>query len=263
MIDLKSNIETINILFKIVKKYLGKKVEVIFEFGSRYGEDTIEFAKIYPQSKIYAFECNPNTLAICKKNTEKYLNIKLIEKAVGDIDGTIKFYPINPAKTITTWEDGNQGASSLFKASGKYPIENYVQDEVDVPIVKLSTIMKEYSLSHIDILWMDIQGAELLALRGLENQLDNVHFIHTEVEFMEIYDSQPLFTEIKNYLLCYDFFFYGFTNKSEFSGDAVFINKKIVPKRIFLLYVVTSSKYLLKLKMVVKYFFGRLLNIVR
>ena len=71
MIDLKSNIETINILFKIVKKYLGKKVEVIFEFGSRYGEDTIEFAKIYPQSKIYAFECNPNTLAICKKNTEK------------------------------------------------------------------------------------------------------------------------------------------------------------------------------------------------
>jgi FkbM family methyltransferase len=248
MIDLKPNFETINILYKIVEKYLGKKVEVIFEFGSRYGEDTIEFAKIYPKSKIYAFECNPKTLSICKKNTEKYLNIKLIEKAVGDIDGTIKFYPINPNKTKTTWEDGNQGASSLFKASGKYPIEEYVQDEVEVPIVKLSTIMKEYSLSHIDILWMDIQGAELLALRGLENQLDNVYFIHTEVEFMEIYESQPLFTEIKNYLLGYNFFFYGFTNKSEFSGDAVFINRKIASHTKFIFHRILTNRYYVKFK---------------
>ena len=42
---------------------------------------------------------------------------------MSDKNGYIKFYPINPELTETTHKDGNIGASSMFKASGKYPIE--------------------------------------------------------------------------------------------------------------------------------------------
>jgi FkbM family methyltransferase len=97
-----------------------RNVKIVFEFGSRYGKDTIEFAKKYPKATIYGFECNTETLPKCKENTAQFPNIVLTEKAVSDVDGTLSFWPIDKEKTETTWEDGNQGASSLLKASGKY-----------------------------------------------------------------------------------------------------------------------------------------------
>ena len=97
---------------------------IIFDIGSRDCQQSIEFYHAFPNSKIYAFECNPNTLDICKKNIEPYSDrITLIEGAVCDYDGNITFYPINQKKTITTWEDGNPGASSIFKSNGTYTIE--------------------------------------------------------------------------------------------------------------------------------------------
>ena len=83
-----------------------------------------------------------NTLNLCEQNIIPYQDrITLIKGAVCDYDGSITFYPINQEKTITTWKDGNPGASSLFKSNGKYPIETYVQDEITT---KLSSIRYYY-----------------------------------------------------------------------------------------------------------------------
>lgn len=125
-------------------KYIFNKNEdyIIFDIGSRDCLQSIEFYNMFPNSKIYAFECNPNTLDICKKNIELYSDrITLIEGAVCDYDGNITFYPINQDKTITTWSDGNPGASSLFKSNGNYTVENYVQDEIITNCHRLDTVI--------------------------------------------------------------------------------------------------------------------------
>jgi len=210
-------------------KYIENKNEalIIFDIGSRDCAQSIEFYKQFPNSKIYAFECNPNTLGICKKNIEPYGNrITLIEGAVCDYDGNIKFFPINQEKTITSWTDGNPGASSLFKSSGKYEIETYVQDEIATPCHRLDSIMDKYGISNVDILWMDLQGAELLALKGLGNYLQNVKYIHTEACNIEIYTNQSLFPEIHSYLsnfFCFDLLNNVDTNN--FFGDAIYKNR--------------------------------------
>jgi FkbM family methyltransferase len=73
---------------------------VIFDIGSRDCIQSIEFYYAFPNSIIYAFECNPNTIDICKKNIENYKDrIILIEGCVCDYNGTIKFHPINKEKT--------------------------------------------------------------------------------------------------------------------------------------------------------------------
>ena len=75
---------------------------IIFDIGSRDCLQSIEFYKQFPNSKIYAFECNPNTLDICKNNIKLYTDrITLIEGAVCDYDGNINFYPINQKQTKT------------------------------------------------------------------------------------------------------------------------------------------------------------------
>jgi FkbM family methyltransferase len=230
--EIKAEVETFEKLINLTNLILGKNhVESIVEFGSRYGEDTIEFAKAYPKALIYAFECNPNTIVECRENVKLYKNIILTEKAITEQDGLVKFYSINAEKTKTTWEDGNQGASSLLKASGKYPVEDYVQDEIQVEGISLHSFILQNQIKKIDIMWMDIQGAELIALKGLKSSINIVGIFHIEVEFFEIYKSQPLFEEVKTYLIENEFIFMGYTSKGRYSGDAVFINKKLYNKK--------------------------------
>ena len=206
---IKKSIEkhSVNVIDKFIKFIENKnKNYIIFDIGSRDCVQSIEFYKKFPNAKIYAFECNPNTINICKQNIEKYKDrITLIEGAVCDYDGTIAFFPINKEKTITSWKDGNQGASSIFKSNGKYKTEIYAQDEIITNCHRLDTVMKKYNIPTVDIIWMDLQGAELLALKGLGVYIDNVEYIHTEVSYQEIYTNQVMFKELNNFILSKDF----------------------------------------------------------
>ena len=46
---------------------------------------------------------------------------------------------------------------------------------------------------------MDIQGAELSALIGMGEYIENVHLLELEVEFIPIYKDQPTFTDIHSF----------------------------------------------------------------
>lgn len=226
MEDIKPSIATLERLCEIANEVLGyENIKTIFEFGSRYGEDTVEFARRYPHATVYGFECNKTTLPECRERTSRYSNVVLTEKAVTDKDGSISFFPINKEKTTTTWADGNQGASSLFRASGKYKIEDYVQDEDVVEGITLKSFMDVKEIDAVDIIWMDVQGAELMAMKGLGDRINSVSIIQSEVEFVEIYKNQPLFEDLRDYLIARDFEFVGFNFVSRYSGDAVFVNK--------------------------------------
>jgi len=198
---------------------------VIFDIGSRDCIQSIEFYYAFPNSIIYAFECNPNTIDICKKNIENYKDrIILIEGCVCDYNGTIKFHPINKEKTITTWLDGNQGASSMFKSNGQYPYKMYVQDEITTDCHRLDSIIDKYGISKVDIIWMDIQGAELLALKGMGNNLQNVKYIHTEISHKEIYSGQVMFDELNNFMLTNNFVIKNNLSLSGWQEDAIYEN---------------------------------------
>jgi FkbM family methyltransferase len=55
-------------------------------------------------------------------------------------------------------------------------------------------------LGWIDALKIDVQGAELDVLRGADHSLESVRVIETEVEFQELYQGQPLFTDVDRFL---------------------------------------------------------------
>ena len=174
--------------------------EVIFDVGARDCQQSVEFARQYPGARIFSFECNPQTLPLCRSAIAAHPQITLTPKAVNSFNGECTFYPINPQKTVTTWADGNPGASSLFRSNDTYPVERYVQDEVKLPCTKLSTVMKEHGLTKVDCIWMDLQGAELIALQSLEEFLPAVKYIYTEVSHRPIYTGQVMFEELDTFL---------------------------------------------------------------
>lgn len=206
---------------------------VIFDIGSRDCEQSIEFYKTFPNAKIYAFECNPNTLQLCEKNIIPYKDrITLIKGAVCDYDGTITFYPINQEKSKNCWSDSNPGASSIFKFHDEYNMyhankgEKYVQSQITTNCSRLDTIMKNNNISNVDIIWMDLQGAELLALKGLGNYLYNVKYIHTEVTNVNMYVNGCKTQEILEYT---NKLFKNLTqiNDKQKQQDIILINKSV------------------------------------
>lgn len=52
----------------------------------------------------------------------------------------------------------------------------------------------------IDFLKLDVQGAELMVLRGARSSLRRTAVVHCEVEFSPIYRDQPLYPEIQTEL---------------------------------------------------------------
>ena len=185
-------------------KNLDLQPKIFFDIGSGYGIEGINFLEAFDNCIGFAFECNPVCSDVIEKNIMKSSvkdRITLIKKAVWNENIQHKFYPINKEKTITVHKDGNPGASSMFIANGKYnAIETYIQDEINVECIRLDDFCKNNNIETVDVLWVDLQGAEYQAFLGFGNYLENVKIIHTELEMNPIYKGQSLFSDVHPFL---------------------------------------------------------------
>jgi FkbM family methyltransferase len=198
-------------LDNIFTKYIDKsKINTIFELGSRDLVDAFKLQNYY-NSKVYAFECNPDCLIECEKNlsnaTDKIKsNVILINKAISLRDGDLTFYPFDLNKY------NNMGASSLLKIDFSlrnaddpdYNKEN-PQKEISVKGVRLDTFLLENNISNIDMLCIDLQGYELNAIKSLGDKLKNVKYIITECSIESTYTGGARFKELHEYLTSFNF----------------------------------------------------------
>jgi FkbM family methyltransferase len=201
-------------------------VSVIFDIGSLHCLESVEFSKKFIKANVYAFEANKTSYQVCLENTEGIDRIAVTNKCINDYDGICKFYPIDPSRTVTPWFDGNRGASSMFKANGAVDhIEKYVQDEIDMECIRLESFCKENKIEKVDAIWMDLQGAELLALKGLGPILDTVQVIQTELEMNPMYENQCLFNDVNTFLTEKGFYKIDGNTEAEFGADFIYIRK--------------------------------------
>jgi FkbM family methyltransferase len=177
-----------------------KQVGVVFDCGSRDARDGVDLVRVFHAKELHVFEPNPAAMALCRRTAAANTDIPIIlnQVALGDKLDKVTFRPIDPDRTETQWADGNIGASSLFEADKSYPYESYVQRQITVDMITLDF----YCLTHSkpDLLWIDVQGAELMLFRGAEETLRNVRVIHVELSFRPLYHGQPLYWEVDRYL---------------------------------------------------------------
>jgi FkbM family methyltransferase len=225
------------------KNILKSEITTIFELGSRDLEDALLLFNYY-NCDIYAFECNPDCLNICKNNILNFnenskKHIKLVENAISLEDKDVSFYPFDLNKY------NNMGASSMFKidftnrhiSDPDYNREN-PQKEIIVKGKRLDTFINENNIKNVDLLCIDLQGYELNALKSLGDKISNVKYIITECSIQNTYVGGASFVELNDYLKLNNFKYVSsnkfhesfpdisLTNFSEF--DALFINTNLI-----------------------------------
>lgn len=202
---------------------------VILDVGSRHGLEAIEFVDAFPQARVWCFEANPEAIPELAKNVAPYDRITVVPLAVNDFDGECDFWAIDAKATITPHADGNLGASSLFVANTDAKVsEHYVQKKIRVSCTRLDTFLSTLGLAKVDAIWMDLQGAELMALRTLPNSVfDGPLVIQTELESAEVYIGQGLLSETADYLRYRGMSLAHEMPHGELSGDYIFVKPKV------------------------------------
>ena len=182
------------------------KIKTVIELGARDLRDTFAIKLHYNPKTIYAFEANPVALSICDKTLKKYWmfrdGIFLIPKAVWNEEKVIKFYSVQDIKSKPGDKkvNANIGSSACFGQTIHTTGEEVIQKEVDVEAVRLDSFCAKNGVSEIDLLCMDIEGAEYNALIGLGDYISKVNFIITELYFKPVRSGQACFDVVEPFL---------------------------------------------------------------
>jgi FkbM family methyltransferase len=122
---------------------------------------------------IFAFDPTPTSISwLARQHAPE--EFRLLQYAISDFDGSARFYP---------HENPNSVAHSLITR------EATAAQSVDVQVRTLSTVMAELGHSYIDLLKMDIEGAEYAVIDNLISQKVEVHQLL--VEFHHLDRSTP------------------------------------------------------------------------
>lgn len=189
--------EDLPALMNFVKMFLPKN-PIVLEAGAFDGKETIKMNEIWPECTIHTFEPVPTLYKDLVKNIASYKNIFSYPMALSDKNGKATFY--------LSEFDTNPGvvsqSSSLLQPKEHLKCAPGVvfKNQIEVDTITLDDWAKLNNVNHIDFLWLDMQGYELNALKSAKDILKSVKVIVTEVEFVEAYAGQPLYSDVKKWL---------------------------------------------------------------
>lgn len=181
----------------------GSPVRVkIVDIGANPIDGDPPYAKLLKggAADIVGFEPNPSALE--KLNTQKGPNETYLPYAVGD--GNRHKLHICAAPGMTSLLTPNPTVLNLFHG---FPNWGHVLSTEDIDTRRLDDIPET---EGIDLVKIDVQGAELMVFKNATRRLADALVIQTEVEFLPLYVDQPLFGDVDVFLRSQGYAFHRF-----------------------------------------------------
>lgn len=156
---------------KQLKKHIEVKQDEVFaDVGANVGYYTLAVASRNKKCQIVAIEAHPDTFDVLNKNIKcnNFRNIQTVNKAVSNNTGKIRIYE-------HTDTEGNQ-KTGMYDTSNRYNAKSFIEVKSDT----LDNIFDSLGVT-VDIMKIDIEGAEIEALLGANKTLDKLSKIIVEI----------------------------------------------------------------------------------
>ncbi len=220
----------------------------ILHVGGHLAEESKFYSKVWPDIFTIWVEAQENKCDEMRKNLDPRLNLVLNGAAWGEAG-------IRKIMKITN----NSQSSSLLDLklhSDIYP-DIKVVSEFAVTTFCIDKILDEFP--NIDFINLDVQGAELEALKGGGEALRRIKWIYTEINKKELYKNCCLVSDIDTFLGSF-----GFKRVETrwiprvFWGDAIYVNIEIVKNHKFRFLISGTFQFAWKSNKNLRYFFRKI-----
>ncbi len=179
-----------------VARWVESQNPVVVEAGAFDGQDTLAFARRWPGGKIHAFEPLPSLATRVRTTTLDCTNVVVYETALAtNASPTVELYTFDN-------EHDAHGSSSILQPGDHLVVapEIKFQRRVSVAAMTLDVWHESVNSPKIDLLWLDLQGAELQVLNHGKAVLSATRVIHIEVSRKPLYEGGATFSEVKDAL---------------------------------------------------------------
>jgi FkbM family methyltransferase len=197
--------------FTSIKRLLvGIQEPIIFDVGAHHGLVSRAFRDLFPASKIYAFEPFKESFEKLKVNTASDPGIYVFNFGLSNRVGTQPFHS-NPSSATNSLLSTDKSAAQIWGA-GLLETKEVVQ----VQFKTLDSVVATMRIPRIDILKLDVQGAEHLVIAGASSTCNRglIRLIYSEIITQPTYRDQKRFDEALTSFYNNSFDLYNFYNMS-------------------------------------------------
>jgi FkbM family methyltransferase len=192
---------------RTICRFIGRPPNAMYDVGVGHKSEWRTLNEEYPEMRLFGCEPNPSQFVRLKGTFPGVL----FPVALGDVPGVANLY--SPAQST------NPGAASLYDVSGSDPIAT-------VSVWTLDRFDELAGSPERILLWMDIEGSELAALRGGVSLLRSgrIRWINLEVRSKPPAAMWPADHEIERFLEEFGYYKVQEYNDHQTHRDAIFVS---------------------------------------
>ena len=180
--------------------------------GAHSGTWLISLLEKYNGKNILLVEPVPYNIKELIKNTSKYKNINIETSAVSRKKGTQKFYFVKPESITKLGKHWAGGIGSFDKqhilnhANKRFTVTDSDIEEVEIQYLTFLDLIEKYSIFSIDLLQIDVEGAEFEILDSIDFKKILIKKIIFEFKHFDgTFKEGPKLKLIKEKLISFDY----------------------------------------------------------
>jgi FkbM family methyltransferase len=140
---------------------------VVLDVGANIGSYTFTAAKrIGPRGRVYAFEPEPRNCWVLRRLATRFTNVSVVQKAVTSRSGLVPLY-------LSRWGSSDHRIYD--------PGDN--REALLVESVSIDEFVTLEGLQRVDVIKVDIQGAEVEAIKGMVHTIRTKNLRYLFIEF--------------------------------------------------------------------------------
>lgn len=159
---------------------------VVFDVGAHHGQTARTFAAAFPHAELYCFEPFPDSFAELERNSQSYPRARLEPLGFADSSGRQEFY-CNESSPTNSLLQLDSRAATVWGNSGLSPTRRVACD-----FDTLDSYLDRNDIKCVDLLKLDVQGAEYKVLQGAERAMraNRIRNVYLEIIIGETYVGQ-------------------------------------------------------------------------
>ena len=142
--------------------------------GAHSGAWLTSLLEKYNEKNILLVEPVPYNVQQLIENTSKYKNINIETSAISSKKGAQKFYFVKPESVKKLGKHWASGIGSFDKqhilnhANKRFAVTDFDIEEIDIQYLTFLDLIEKYSIFSIDLLQIDVEGAEFEILNSID-----------------------------------------------------------------------------------------------